>query len=184
MDVEVGLVLTELMFQAKTTHIGISTWKEMFKVFPLESRHNILWNKQMIWAIIQPNQGNNAILIIQNSNQTCRAGCTHGVGSQATYYISSLFLSLLWNIHMWWGWLYLCYFNHCVQLHHWHLKMIEYGKSKITESAEFDFGSISPLSFQSSLTTSHPKYPGPFCDGFLKTQSCHPHTLWQSAGTK
>lgn len=69
--------------------------------------------------IIQQSQGNNPILIVQNSSQTCRAGSTSGSRSPATYFTSSLYLSLLWNIHMWWGWLYLDYFNNCVPLHHW-----------------------------------------------------------------
>ena len=35
MNTEVGSVFTKLIFQPKLTHIGISTWKGLFKVFPL-----------------------------------------------------------------------------------------------------------------------------------------------------
>ena len=75
--------------------------------------------------------------------------------SPVTYFSSSLSLSLFWNIHMWWGWLYLGCFNNCIQLHHWLiLKMIEYRKSKITKSAEF-FLAVLHLSFSGHLSLLH-----------------------------
>ena len=110
----------------------------------------------MIWVNYLTEPGKQPHPYCSEFNSDLQSRLHLGMESPVTYFSSSLSLSILCNIHMWWGWLYLGCFNNCIQLHHCLIfKMIEYRKSKIIKSAEFLFGSTSPLILWSSFPPSH-----------------------------